>query len=98
MISVTNLTAPYNGTNFTLTSLIELSDSIDTDVTISGVWSPSSYSQVSETPPYLTNFQPLATNSSGNYTLTVTIQPTDDSDFIMPSNTSTTYHLVVMRK
>ena len=100
VISVTNHTTPYNGTNFTLTGVIQLSESIDTDVTVFVAWSPGSYSQVPVTPPYLTNliFQPLATNSSRNLTLTVTIQPTDNSVFIMPTNTSITYNLVVMRE
>ena len=102
---IVDSTTPYNGTNFTLTGVVQLSDYIDTDVTVLGVWSSISNSQEtslqeSTESPYPTDltFQPLATNSTGEYTLTVTVRASDDSEFILGNSGSTTYNLVVTRE
>ena len=100
VISVRDHVTVYNGTNFTLTGLIELHGNVDTDVTVSGIWTSGDGPQESTSPPYLTNltFQPLATNSSGEYTLTASVQPSDNSSFIVGNSGSYSYSLSVQRK
>ena len=73
---------------------------MDTPVTVLGVWSSGENPQESTTSPYPTDllFQPLATDSSGEYTLTVTVRPSDNSEFILSRNGSVTYDLVVTRE
>ena len=73
---------------------------MDTDITASGVWSSGDGPQETTIPPYPTNltFHPLTSNTSGEYTLTVTVRPLDNSPFIVWSNGSATYNLVVQRK
>ena len=70
---------------------------MDTPVTISTIWSSSSGlpEATSQTDDYSLTFQPIATNSSGTFTLTVTIQPTDNSEFIVGSSGNASYNLVV---
>ena len=99
-MSVSEHPIPYNGTIFTLTGVVQLDQSVDTDITASGVWSTGDGPQETTSPPYPTNitFQPLASNSSGEYTLTVTVRPSDNSQFIVGNSASTTYNLVVQRK
>ena len=99
-ISVREHAIVYNGTNFTLTGVVELHENVDTDVTVSGVWSSGDGLQESTSPPYLTNltFQPLATNSSKEYTLTASVQPSDNSSFIVGNSGSYSYSLSVQRK
>ena len=94
-ISIVDHSTPYNGTNFTLTGVVVLEPSVDTDVISSGVWSRVGSPQETMSPLNLT-FQPLATNSSGDYTLTVTVQPSDDSMFIVRNNGSKSYSLTVV--
>ena len=91
---------PYNGTIFTLTGVVHLDQSVDTDILVSGVWSSSDGSQETKAPPYPTNltFQPLTSDSSGEYTLTVSVRPLDNSPFIVGNNGSTTYNLEVQCK
>ena len=91
---------PYNGTVFTITGVVLLDQHVDTDVTASGMWSGVGGSQETISPPYPTSltFQPLATNSSGEYTLTVSVRPSDDSPYIVGNSGSTSYNLVVRRK
>lgn len=75
---------------------------LDTDVTVSWMWSSGDGPQETTSPPYQTNltFQPLTSDSSGEYILSVTVQPSDNSPFILdPGNNSiTTYNLVVQCK
>ena len=91
---------PYNGTVFTITGVVLLDQHVDTDVTASGMWSGVGGSQEITSPPYPTSltFQLLATNSSGEYTLTVSVRPSDDSPYIVGNSGSTSYNLVVRRK
>ena len=68
---------------------------------VSGMWSGADdTSQETTSPPYLTNltFQPLATNSSGEYTITVSVRPSDNSQFIVENSNSTSYTLTVRRE
>ena len=98
VISFHTTSTPYNGTNFTLTGIVEMA-MVDVDIATSAVWSDGR--TVQETfPPYLTNltFRPLATNSSGQYTLSVTVQPLESSEFIVGNNASNSYNLTVRRK
>lgn len=99
-VSVRPHPTPYNGTNFNLTGVVRLDVHVDTVVTAMGVWSPGDDSQESTLSPYPTDltFEPLATNSSGEYTLTVTVSPSDNSQFILSSNGNTSYNLVVERE
>ena len=96
-ISIVSHSTPYNGTNFTLTGVVMLDPSVGTGVIASGVWSSDGSPQETLSPPYPTNlnFRPLATNSSGDYTLTVTVRPSDDSMFIVGNNGSRSYSLTV---
>lgn len=96
---------PYNGTIYNLTGTIQLDMSIvNTDVIIATwVWTlagetlrffniaPSLYQSV-------LMFRPLATNSSGEYNLTVTLRPLNNTDYIIESSASNTYNISVLRK
>ena len=99
-ISVHDPPTPYNGTIFTLTGVVQLDKSVDTEITASGVWSSGDGPQETTSPPYPTNliFRPLTSDSSGDYILTVTVKPSDNSPFIVGNNSSTTYSLVVQCK
>ena len=74
---------------------------MDTDVTVSGTWSKDSgVFQETTSPPYQTSLtlQPLATNSSGVYILTIFVRPSDNSPYIVGNNESISYNLVVRRE
>lgn len=88
---------PYNGTVFTLIGVAQLDPSVDTNVTAMGIWTDSDSLQVTTTPPFISSleFQPLAGANSKNYTLNVTVTPTDNSPFIVATNTRITYRLTV---
>ena len=101
MLSIVDHPIPYNGTYFTLSGLAMLDGSVDTNVTVVGTWSYSySAPKVTISPPYQADlrFEPLATDSSKQYTLNVTVEPTDDSPFVAASSGSIAYELVVQRK
>ena len=85
---------------FKITGVVQLDQNVDTAVTTSGMWSSSGGVLQDSTSPYPTSltFHPLATNSSGVYTLTVTIRPSDNSQYIVGNNGSTSYSVVVRRK
>ena len=99
-VSIRDHVTPYNGTNFTLTGVVQLSVYVDTPVTVLGVWSSGDDPQETTIPPYPTDlpFQPLATDSSGEYTLTFIVYPSDNSEFILSRNGSVTYNVVVARE
>ena len=100
-ISIRDHPTPYNGTNFTLIGELELHPSVDTNVMVSEMWSGvDDASQETTSPPYLTNltFQPLASNSSGEYTITVSVRPSDNSQFIVENSNSASYTLTVRRE
>ena len=101
-LTIISHSTPYNGTVFTLTGVVQLDQSVDTDVTVLGVWSSGAAPQETTSPPYAyrTNltFQPLTSDSSREYTLNVTVRPSDNSPFIVGNSDSTTYNLVVQRK
>ena len=101
MVSIRDHSTPYNGTNFTLSGQIDLHPNEDTNVIVSGTWSSDNGPQEAVlSPPYLTNltFQPLATNSSGEYTITASIRPSDNSLFVVGNNNSASYTLTVRRE
>ena len=103
LISIHDHPTPYDGTIFTLTSEVELHPTIDSGLTIVGVWSSGDgphHVQEIASPPYLTNltFYPLTANSSGEYTLAVTVQPSEDTPFIMGTSANIGYNLLVKRK
>ena len=91
---------PYNGRVFTLNGVAQLDRSVDTNVTVTGVWSDSDGVQVATSQEYTTSleFQPLASGNSKQYILNVTIAPTDNSSFVIASSTSIGYNLIVQRK
>lgn len=101
---ITNTSTPYNGTVFNLTSAIQLDRSnVDIGIAVSWRWSLGENTlRIQETllAPHQSSlsFQPLATNSSGVYRLSVTLTPLDDSPFIVESSNSSTYDLSVLRK
>ena len=79
-----------------------LDDSVDTDVSVVGIWSYGDGApQVTTSPPYQTDlrFEPLATDSSKQYTLNMMVAPADGSPFVTTSNSSSImYELMVQRK
>ena len=98
MISIRDQSTPYNGTNFTLSGQINLHPNEDTNVIVSGTWSSDvGLQEAVLSPPYLINltFQPLATNSSGEYTITAYVRPLDNSPFVIGNNNSASYTLIV---
>ena len=85
--------------------MVQLSVYVDSDVTVLGVWSSNSNPQETSLQEatesmYQTDltFQPLTTNSTGEYTLIVTVRASDDSEFILGSIRSVTYNLMVTRE
>ena len=101
VVSVLNPPAtPYNGTNFTLTGMMVLNhQSVDTTIATSGIWSSSGgLPETTSQNNYNLTFQPIATNNSGEYTLTVTIRPSDGSVFIVGNSGSASYNVVVRCK
>ena len=95
------LALPYNGTVFTVTGAVELGQSVDTAVTVSGIWSNNGgVYQETTSLPLLSNltFRPLTSNSSGLYTLTVSVRPSENSSYIIGNTGSTSYSLAVRRK
>ena len=90
----------YNGTNFTVIGEVELDPSVDTDVTVTGTWSGDDTPQETSVPPYriLLPFLPATSNSSGEYTLTVSVRPTDNFPLIISNSDTATYNLAVKRK
>lgn len=95
---------PYNGTVFTVTGALQLDKSIvNLDTTATWVWSfrgtMLKYQEtVSPLHESVFTFQPLATDSSGEYTISVTLAPTDNSALIVENSISATYNLFVLRK
>ena len=91
---------PYNGTNFTVIGEVELDLSVDTDVTVTGIWSGDATPQETSVPPYriLLPFLPATTTSSGEYTLTISIRSTNNFPLIISNSGTATYNLVIKRK
>ena len=94
----------YNGTVFNLTGVVQLNTAlVDTEVTVLWVWSLNGEElerqSTTSSPHQITiSFQPLATNSSGQYLLNLTIIPRD-SEYVIGNNDShALYNLVVLRK
>ena len=95
-----NLLPPYNGTNFTLTGMIEVDENVDTAVIVSVVWSSNSGPQEVLSPPYLTSltFEPLSPTNSKEYTLSATVRSSGNSAFILSNTGSATYNVIVQCK
>ena len=70
---------------------------VDTDVTVSGTWSGGTSSMVT-TARVMLSLLPVATDSSGEYTVTYTIHSSDNSPHIIEYNGSDSYNLAVARK
>ena len=93
---------PYNGTVFNLTGVLQLDlNIVDTDVTVMWVWSLNGRELDTQTtsasPHEITiSFNPLATNSSGLYSLNLTIMPNNPLYVRGNNDSSTTYNLNVL--
>ena len=103
-ILVTSSTStPYNGTIFSLTGAIQLNTSI-VDINIAATWQWSLgemilLEETSSSPHQsVLSFLPLATNSSGEYRLNVTLTPLANSSFVVQSSGSHLYNISVLRK
>ena len=96
-----HLTA-FNGTNLTITGVLQLEPNVDTPVTADGMWSNNGEStpQVTTVPPYQINqsFLPVATDSSREYTVTYTIRSSDLSPYIVEFNGTDSYNFTAIRK
>ena len=103
-VTVTSDLTPYNGTFFNLTGAIWLDVNIvNTGIVATWTWSLVGKTLESEETvalPHQTvlRFQPLATNSSGLYSLSVTLRSLDNSDYIAENSGSTVYILTVLCK
>lgn len=99
-----NSTAPFNGTVYNLTGAIQLDTNIvDTAIIATWEWSRGGQSlRILETvSPYyqsVLTFQPLATNSSGEYRLSVTLRSENNTVYIIQNRASITYSMSVLRK
>ena len=73
---------------------------MDTGVTVTGTWSGDDTPQETSVPPYriLLPFLPATTSSSGEYTLTISVRPTDNFPLIISNSDTATYNLAVKRK
>ena len=90
----------YNGTNLTITGSIDLDSNVNTPVTFSGMWTGDTVPQVITASPYqiMLSLLPVATDSSGEYTVTYTIRSSDNSPHIIEYNGIDNYNLVVVGK
>ena len=100
MFSVLPHPTAYNGTNLTITGSIDLDSNVNTPVTISGMWTGDTVPQVITVSPYqiMLSLLPVATDSSGEYTVTYTIRSSDNSPYIIEYSGQDTYNLVVACK
>ena len=87
----------YNGTNLTVMGRFLQDSNVDTDVTISGTWSGGTSSIVT-TAQIMLSLLPVATDSSGEYTVTYTIRSSDNSPHIIEYNGTDSYNLAVACK
>ena len=97
-----NSITPYNGTVFNLTGAIQMDMRI-VNITATWEWSFGETMlmyQETITPPHesIFKFQPLASNSSGNYILRVTLTPLDNFLFVIENSITVVYNLSVLRK
>ena len=97
MFSVLPHPIAYNGTNLTIMGRFLQNSDVDTDVTVSGTWSGGTSSMVT-TARVMLSLLPVATDSSGEYTVTYTIHSSDNSPHIIEYNGSDSYNLAVARK
>ena len=95
---------PYNGTSYNLTGTIQQLDMsiVNTEIVTTWLWTLAGvmirdFDVVSPHQSVLM-FQPLATNSSGEYHLTVTLRSLNNTDYITESSASNTYSIFVLRK
>jgi hypothetical protein len=90
----------YNGTNLTITGSIDLDSNVNTPVTVSGIWTGDTVPQVIIVSPYhiMLSLLPVATGSSGEYTVTYTIRSSDNSPHIIEYSGHGSYNLAVIRK
>ena len=84
----------------TITGRIDLDSNVNTPVTISGMWTGDTVPQVITASPYqiMLSLLPVATDSSGEYTVTYTIRSSDNSPHITEYNGTDSYTLAVARK
>ena len=76
---------------------IQQNSNVDTDVTVSGTWSGGTSSTVTAAQIML-SLLPVATDSSGEYTLAYTIRSLDNSPHIIEYSGQDSYNLPVTRK
>ena len=94
----------YNGTVYNLTGVFQLDTSIvDTNVTVMWVWSLNDqvslrWSTFAAPHRIIIPINPLATDSSGLYSLNLNIVPRNSSYVTGNSDSSTTYRLTVLRE
>ena len=98
MFSVLPHPTVYNGTNLTIMGRIQQNSNVDTDVTISGTWSGGTSSIIVTTAQIMLSLLPVATDSSGEYTVTYTIRSSDNSPHIIEYNGTDSYTLAVACK
>ena len=97
MFSVLPHLTAYNGTNLTIMGRFLQDSNVDTGVTILGTWSGGTSSMVT-TAQIMLSLLPVATVSSGEYTVTYTIHSSDNSLHIVEYNGTDNYNLEVARK
>lgn len=102
-VVVSSSHVPFNGTIFNLTGDITLEPAVDISVTAVGVWRDGNgvmlhTNVVTALPPssYLSvlMFVPLSSVSSGNYSLTYTVEPASDNAQYVIGITNSTVHLL----
>ena len=100
MFSVLSHPTAYNGTNLTIVGRIQQDSNVDTDITVLGMWTDDTVPQMISVPPYqiMLSLLPVATGSSGEYTVTYTIRSSDNSLHIIEYNGTDSYNLAVARK
>jgi hypothetical protein len=100
VFSVLPHSTAYNGTNLTITGSIDLDSNVNTPVTVSGMWNGDTVPQVITIPPYqiMLSLLPVATDSSGEYTVTYTIRSSDKSPHFIEYSGQDSYNLEVSCK
>ena len=93
---------PYNGSEYILSCIVTVDDSVNTEITISSQWmvtnsTDNTISDGSETEElehqHTLTFSPLRSEDSGVYTCNATITPNENMKFIVMASNNLTHHI-----
>ena len=95
---------PFNGSEYILSCIVSVDDSVDTAITISSQWLVpgginDTISENTETEQqHNLTFRPLRSQDRGEYTCTTTISPQEHTEFVLQTTADNTTSVVVKGK